>query len=150
MQYLEHHIDAFLAVFRDGFEDLSTWSNTIFRGMELPVFGSLIGNLAMTRGVSPGAIREAILEDLSALPWQGCEFVLMNSLITALRSRGHSDVKIAAIARAIAAYAVDLQERVDGTYTEPFERSLVTDAYSAEPGISIVEEDTLVPGIRYH
>ena len=84
MQYLDHHIDAFLSVFREGFEDFATWSNTIFRGMELPIFCSLIGNLVVAHDIAPDAVRTAIPEKLAELPWQGCELTLMSSLAAVL------------------------------------------------------------------
>ena len=75
------------------------WCNDVFVGVELSLFGGLIGGLLFQTDATADSIASSFPQKLDALPWRGSEQRLAEVLVADLRERGQSDEQIAEIAQ---------------------------------------------------
>ena len=124
MMTVDHYIGALCDTCQGQMDRVRHWAMTLFRGAELGLFSALIGTLVLDRKVATqdlaDAIRGPVPDELTELPWQGCERNLFESITAALRERGQSSKAIGEIVETIGSLVVESYERSQDSMDDPF------------------------------
>lgn len=94
MSYIHHLMRNLLSVCLENRQFIETKCKALLSDTELPLFSALMGTLILRRDVQPHEFTAAYPDNLAELPWQGCERQLFETVVSAVRERGHSNAEL--------------------------------------------------------